>query len=80
MKDMLTELKPSEVESSMTTTSNIQQFILKCFKVVHKLGGWKSTSGHLNYIQDMHEVQGIQPRPFNRVCCRGVAARAGMFI
>ena len=25
----------------------------------------------------MHEVQGVQPRPFNCACCRSVAAKAG---
>ena len=37
----------------------------------------RSTNDHLNHIKDMHEVQDIQPRPLNHVCCRGVEARAG---
>ena len=30
----------------------------------------------LNHIKDIHEVQDIQPRQFNYICYRGVAARA----
>ena len=42
------------------------------------VGGWRSTNGHLNHIEDIHELQYILPHPFNDVCCRGaVAASAG---
>ena len=37
---------------------------------------WRSTDGYLNHIKDIHAVRvhHIQPRPFDHVCYRGMAA------
>ena len=47
------------------------------FKVVHQQGGWRSTNCHLNHIKSIHELQDIQPCPFNHDCNRDVGVRAG---
>ena len=45
-------------------------------KVISSKFGRESI-GHLNHIKDISEVQDVWPRPFNCLCHRGVAAKAG---
>ena len=33
--------------------------------------------GHQNHIKNISEVKDVQPRPFDYLCPRGVAAKAG---
>ena len=48
-----------------------------CTSFIKMQDGWRSTNDLVKNMKDIHEVKVTQSLSFNRIHCRGVAARAG---